>query len=139
MKTEINNELIRTFKPCYDPSEVCEENETLPIAEWVQKYRNLLKSKRDAIWLLCRNEFMSDKDMRLFAVWCARESLKLIANPDQRSIDACDVAERYANGEVTYEELSAAWDAASDAARDAARAAAWDAQVDQLLTYFKED
>ena len=73
---------------------------------------------------------------RLFAVWCAREALKLIDNPDPLSIAAVDVAERYANGEATIEELAAARAAARDAARaaraaarDAARAA-WDAAWD---------
>ena len=103
---------------------------------------------------------MSDKDMRLFAVWCAREALKLLKNPDPRSLNACDVAERFANGQATSDELDAArdaaWSAAMDAdsdaarsaaraaARDAAWAAAWsaawsaarDAQIDKLLTYF---
>jgi hypothetical protein len=73
----------------------------------------------------------NDKILRLFAVWCAREALKLVDNPDPRSISACDVADRYANGEATKEELAAAenaaWDAARAAAWDAARAAAWDA------------
>ena len=126
MKT-ISNRIIRKLNPCYDPSEVVkDENEELPVREWVAKYRNLVKDKSDIIWLLCNKLYMSDKDMRLFAVWCAREALKLVANPDPRSVNACDVAERYANGEATDEELAAARDAAwtaSDAASDAARAA----------------
>ena len=123
MKT-ISNRIIRNFNPCYDPSEVVkEENEELPVVEWVQKYRNLVHQKQDIVWLLCREDFMSDKDMRLFAVWCAREALKLIPEPDERSVNACDVAEKFANGEATEEELNAAW-AAVWAVRDAANAAA---------------
>ena len=143
MKT-ISNRIIRKLNPCYDPSEVVkDENEELPVREWVAKYRNLVKDKSDIIWLLCNKLYMSDKDMRLFAVWCAREALKLVANPGPRSVNACDVAERYANGEATDEELAAARDAAwtaSDAARAAsdaawaaaraaARAATWDARA----------
>ena len=71
----------------------------------------------------------NDKTLRLFAVWCAREALKLVDNPDPRSVNACDVAERYANGEATDEELAAAL----AAARDAARAAAWDAALAAAL------
>ena len=42
MKT-ISNKIIRKFNPCYDPSEVVkDENEELPVVEWVQKYRNLV-------------------------------------------------------------------------------------------------
>ena len=45
MKT-ISNKLIRKFRPCYDPSEVVkDENEELPVIEWVQKYRNLVREK----------------------------------------------------------------------------------------------
>jgi hypothetical protein len=58
---------------------------------------------------------MSEKDLILFAVWCAREALKLIADPDERSVETCNVVERYANGEATEEELLAARDAADDA------------------------
>ena len=152
MKTQINNELIRSFRPCYDPKHVCEENETLSIREWIEKYRNIVKSKEDIIWLICRNDFMTDKDLRLFAVWCARTTYSLYDSPDQidpRIVAAIDTTERYANGESTGDELSAAraaawgaaWAAARGAAREAARetawAAAWGAQINQLLTYFK--
>jgi len=109
METEINNDLIRSFDPCYDPVEVgIPDNETLLIKEWVSKYGNIVKNKEDIIWLLCRKEFMSDRDMRLFAVWCARESFKLQESVDTRSIEACNIAEKFANGLATQEELSAA-------------------------------
>ena len=84
----------------------------------------------DALWC-CRSAPEYNREWRLFAVWCARQVLHLMT--DQRSIDALDVAERYANGEATQAELAAAWDAAGAAAwlaagaaaRDAAWAAAW--------------
>jgi hypothetical protein len=89
----------------------------------------------DALWAL-RCVEGHDREMRLYAVWCARQVQHLMTDPC--SLAALDVAERYANGEATEEELGAAadaawdaeWDAARDAAwaaaRDAARAAAWD-------------
>ena len=49
---------------------------------------------------------------------------------DERSLNALDVAERYADGLANNEELDAAWDAVRDAAWDAARAAARDAAWD---------
>jgi len=195
---EINNELIRSFNPCYDPKAIgIDDSETLSVIEWVEKYRDVVNNQKDIIWLLCRNEFMSDKDMRLFAIWCARESFKLQTTVDQRSIDAVNCAERYANGKATDDELraakKAAWSAASSAAwsatesavdsaaretaasaawsaawsatasaaesaaesalesawsaaasaaesaRSAAREAAREAQINKLLTYFKEE
>ena len=74
-----------------------------------------------------------DREIRLYAVWCARQVQHLMT--DQRSIDALDVAERYANGLANENELAAAsdaaeWDAAwavgaaSDAAGSAAGSAA---------------
>lgn len=114
MKT-INNELIRSFRPCYDPSEKdIPDSETLPVRDWVEKYRPVVPA-RDIVWLLCREELLCDRDLRLFAAWCAREALKLLENPDPRSVTACDVAERYAIGEATEGELQSAADDAADA------------------------
>jgi hypothetical protein len=89
----------------------------------------------DALWAL-RASNISDRDARLFAVWCARQVQHSMV--DERSINAIDVAEKFANGEATREELdaarAAAWaalDAAWDATRAAARAAAaWAAAMD---------
>ena len=119
-ETIISNRIIRKLNPCYDPSDVVkDENEELPVKEWVLKYRDLVKKKSDIIWLLCNKLYMSKRDMRLFAVWCAREALKLVDNPDQRSIESCNIVERFVNGEATRKELAAAredaWDAASHA------------------------
>jgi hypothetical protein len=113
MYKTISNEIIRRFDPCYDPLEIItNENEELPIKEWLEKYRSIVPTN-DILWLLLRREFMSEKDLRLFSVWCARDALKLIEKPDHISIEACDVAERYANGEATEEELLAARNAAA--------------------------
>ena len=79
------------------------------------------------------------REMRLFAVWCARQVAHL--NDDPRVARALDVATRYANGEASDDELSAASDAAADAAADAAdaadaaRAAAADAAADAADAY----
>ncbi len=80
------------------------------------------------IWLLVNSENeVTDRELRLIAVKCARQVQHLMK--DERSINALDVAERFANGEATQEELNAAWEAAR-AAGDAAWAAAWEAAGD---------
>ena len=75
----------------------------------------------DALWC-CRAAPEHSQTWRLYAVWCARQVQHLMTDP--RSLTALDVAERYARGEATDEELAAARDAAWAAARAAAGAAA---------------
>lgn len=90
----------------------------------------------------------ADKEMRLFAVDCARQVQHLIT--DQRSLDLLDAAERFANGEASWDDLAIAssapgeivcrvvwnttlpnaWEAAVTAAKDAAWYAACDATKD---------
>ena len=67
------------------------------------------------------------KDL-MFAAWCARQVQHLMT--DKRSLDALDVAERYANGLATDEELAAVRAAARAAAR--AAWAAWAASAASL-------
>ena len=84
----------------------------------------------DALWCLRAVEGY-DKEIRLYAVWCARQVQHLMVDP--RSLKALDVSEAFANGQATKEELdaagyaawAAAWEAAGYAAWDAAWAAAW--------------
>ena len=75
-------------------------------------------------------EGLTDAQLRLFAVRCARRVQHLMRDP--RSLVALDVAERHAKGEATDKELSTAWAAAwdaADAAADASRDAAWAAEA----------
>jgi hypothetical protein len=67
----------------------------------------------DALWAL-RAVSGHDREIRLYAVWCARQVKHLMT--DARSLAALDVAERYANCEATQAELDSVW---------AAGAAAW--------------
>ena len=74
----------------------------------------------DALWCLPAVDGQ-DRIIRLYAVWCANQVSHLMT--DSRSVNALVVAEKYANGLATEEELAAAW----AAARAAELAAAWDA------------
>lgn len=110
---------------------------------WVKLLRHLGKTKADdeplsivtvldsnglddALWCLRAVEG-HDREIRLFAVWCARQVQHVMTDP--RSVKALDVAERFANGDATQKELAASWAASWGAARaaawDAARAASW--------------
>jgi hypothetical protein len=121
---------IRSWGPCYDPSKYLR-------GDWRGTAITLLRDNRipvaDRLWGVLHTDLCSEKLMRLFAVWCARQVQHLMKDP--RSINALDVAERFANGQATEQERAAAqdaaraaaWAAARAAAQDAARAAAWDA------------
>lgn len=122
MKTTLNQ--IREFSPCH--------------SGWEKLLRSLGKTHADdeplsilqiidsngiehAQWCLRAVEGF-DKEIRLYAVWCARQVQHLMK--DQRSLDALDVAERFAHGKATLQELNDAWNAAR-AARAAASDGAW--------------
>ena len=77
---------------------------------------------QDALWCLRAVEG-KDREIRLFAVWCARQVQHLLT--DKRSLDALDTAERYANGDATVEELNSARSSARAARAAAMPAAVW--------------
>ena len=68
-----------------------------------------------------------EKEMRLYAVWCARQVQHLMTDP--RSLAALDVAERHALGKADDDELEAARSASKEASKEAwstsASEAAW--------------
>ena len=114
MKTTLNK--IREHEPCKDGWEKLlsylgktkADDEPLAITTILDS-----NGLDDTIWCLRAVEGY-DREIHLYAVWCARQVQHLLT--DQRSLDALDVAERYANGEATGDELEAAWNAARDAA-----------------------
>ncbi len=157
MKTTLHK--IRSHQPCTDG--------------WKKLLQHLGKTEADdeslslltildsngldnALWCLRAVEGY-DKEIRLYAVWCARQVQHLIDNvlwclravegydkkirlyavwcarqvqhfmKDPRSLNALDVSEAFANGLVTKEELAAAWSAVQGAAQDVAWSAAWSA------------
>jgi len=83
----------------------------------------------DALWCL-RAVDGHQREIRLFAVDCARSVQHLMT--DARSIAAIDVAERYADGLATDDELRAAKCAAWDAGRYSATATATATAADNV-------
>ena len=124
MKTTLNK--IRAKSPCADGwAKLLKSLNKTEADDESLSLTTILDSNglNDAIWCLKAVDG-HDQKIRLYAVWCARQVQHLMT--DQRSIDALDVAERYANGKATKNELTAAGFAARAAARDAARDAEWD-------------
>ena len=130
---------IRGFDPCQDG--------------WKKLLRNLGKTEPDddpislmaifesnglddAVWCL-RSVDGIEKDARLFAVWCCRQMQSLLT--DDRSTNAIDVAERFANGQSTDEELESAYSAALQAFNDASTMAARDAAKTAANSAAKND
>ena len=111
---------IRSHSPCADGwakllrhlGKTEADDEPLPITMILDS-----NGLDDALWCL-RAVDGHDREIRLYAVWCARQVQHLMTDP--RSLAALDVAERFANGEASADELDAALAAARDAARDAA-------------------
>jgi hypothetical protein len=87
------------------------------------------------LWIAARAGVLTDSELQLFAVWSARQVQHLMKDP--RSITALDVAERFAHGNATKEELDAAWAAARDAAWTAARDAAWAAARENQVLWLQ--
>ena len=129
MKTTLNK--IRAHSPCKDGWEKLLKslNKTGPDDEPLDLL-TILDSNGldDTLWCLRAVEG-HEKEIRLYAVWCARQVQHLMK--DDRSIEALDIAENYANGLASEKELAASRDAANAAwaaawsAANAARAATW--------------
>lgn len=116
--------------------------------QWAEQYDNwkdiVNNCKRSdwLLWLDVKLDILDDKERRLLACYMVRNTPLTDGRTvwdlltDDRSRNAVVVAERYANGNATQEELAAAraaaWDAAWDAAGDA-RDAAWDAQSKHII------
>ena len=75
------------------------------------------------LWVATRPGVLTDREKRLFAVFCARQVEHLLT--DQRSRDAIDTAEKFAKGEATRKELAAARAAARAAVSSAPWVVAW--------------
>ena len=99
----------------------------------------------DRLWLVLRNEFLTDKELHEIAIWCwekiARPIWEKHYPDDKRPHEAVRVKKLWMKGTATDDELSAARYAALDAAgyaagyaaRDAALAAAQYAALDTAL------
>jgi hypothetical protein len=125
---------IRKLEPCYDPVTGCDQKGELVHPggflpeDWQGTALDILRidacPAKDRLWLVLREDWIDSRTLRLIAVWCARQLLALVSEPDPRSVNICNAAERFANGQATQEELHAAREAAKEAIWDIAGGAA---------------
>jgi hypothetical protein len=104
MRTTLNQ--IRAHHPCHDGwqkllrglNKAAADDEPL----WIDQVLDH-NGLDDALWCL-RSVEGCDREIRLYAVWCARRVQHHVSDP--LSVAALDVAERHARGEVSDEELA---------------------------------
>jgi len=119
---------IRAHSPCREGWEkllrhlgkTAADDEPLPITAVLES-----NGLDDALWCL-RAVQDHDRELRLYAVWCARQVQHLMTDP--RSLAALDVAGRYARGRASAAEFKETKEAAAAAAGAwEAASAAWEA------------
>jgi len=114
---------IRALRPCYDPSQYIAE-------DWTGTILDILDMEdapaQDRLWVALRRDVLSGSVLQSIAFAMIRETPladgRVVADllTDRRSLDVLDIAERYARGDATAEELhAAAYAAAFAAARTA--------------------
>ncbi|HEY7314823.1 MAG TPA: hypothetical protein VH643_36090 [Gemmataceae bacterium] len=101
-------------------------------ANWTTEGTSGEKTVTEAEWLACTDPLLmlkslrrksSERKLRHFACACCRDIWHLLTVEHSRT--AVEVAERFADGDATRDELEAVWKAASAVAGPPAWAAAW--------------
>ena len=77
-------------------------------------------SNTDKLWAVLREEFIDAPVLHEYACRCAEYALTFVREPDSRSIAAIEAKRKWLRGEISNDDLTAAW---------AARAAAWAADA----------
>ena len=136
MKT-ITLEQFLTFEPCWLEDERGRERLERIAArkvEWtaldVLRLPDDEVSPADKLWVVLRKEFIDARTLHEFACICAERALTLAHVKDERCWNAIKSKRAWLRGEISDDELAAAWDAAWDAASAAASDAAYNAASD---------
>ena len=79
-------------------------------------------SNKDKLWAVLREEFIDAPVLHEYACRCAEYALTFVREPDSRSIAAIEAKRKWLRGEISNDDLTAAWAAAAWAANAAANA-----------------
>ena len=118
---------------CKEGIDWCKEN-----CGTMQDVWDSLKRIDWLVWVATKEGVLTDKELRLFACFCARQNWHLLTGESRNAIE---VAERFANGNATKGELKAAYVAAraysadAYAAYDAYSAAYFAARIASAAAY----
>ena len=124
---------IMKLRPCYTEDEVKNlfkkygAKKSVTVLEIAESGHII----QDIFWLLLRPEYIPEKELHLFSVWCATRALrgerKTGREPDKRSWDAIKAKKKWIDGKIIDEELikcnAAAYTASTYAASVATDAA----------------
>jgi hypothetical protein len=115
MEKLFNIEDIRSWEPCYDPSEHLKE-------DWKGTVDDILELEhvpiKDRFWVVLREECLPGGLLSEFACRCAENVLHLFEKeyPDKKGPrKAIEARRAYMRGEISLDELNKARDAAYDA------------------------
>jgi hypothetical protein len=120
---KVTYEQFMLFKPCYGAKRVKEIAGRKKNWTALDVLRLDKVPAEDRLWAVLREEFIDVPILHEFACRCAEDALKLVDKPDPRSIAAIAAKRAWLRGEVSDDELHAAWVAARAAASAAASAA----------------
>ena len=97
-------------------------------------------SNKDKLWAVLREEFIDAPVLHEYACRCAEYALTFGREPDSRSIAAIEAKRKWLRGEISNDDLTAAWAAADAAAwtADVAWAAAREHEVKLLKELLRE-
>ena len=143
MKT-VTVEQFKSFRPCW--LETAEGRKRFARISAIRNEWTALEvlnlpyvPAQDKLWSVLREEFIDAPVLHEYACRCAEYALTFVREPDSRSIAAIEAKRKWLRGEISNDDLTAAWAArtaawaadaaARAAARAAADAAAWTADA----------
>jgi hypothetical protein len=103
---KMNITYVKLKEMGYDLSKIdMSVNYDKPISEFITEYRDKT-SADNIIELLLYKDFMSEKNFRLYNIWCIRQIQHLIK--DKRGIKVINIVEKYTYQKATIDELKTA-------------------------------
>jgi hypothetical protein len=139
---------------CYDPSKFkyfTEEwnGDALDVLKATEEGVEISDYASDRLFVVLRPEWMEEKILLKFTVWCMRKVSPILKSVPASNIEALDKAEQYTNGEVSYGEFMGAWNNSHYpkwkpsltwlAAREANKVVSWEEELYKLIEILESE